>query len=253
MLTKERQQIIRAKLIDDGRVIASDLANEFSVSEDTIRRDLRELAQNGICRRVYGGALRLTPENNTTCDANAVSPAQKNDMAQLAASIMTGQRTVFIDAGPINLSVIAALPVDCSFTIITNAPSIAIALESRHRCDVIMIGGNFDQRQGVVLGSRALIDVQALHPDLFVLGACSLDPEVGITTLNAEEATFKRHLIKQCRSTITVATNDQLGTVSPFAVSSIKALDYLILEQSAPAAMTSRFKQNGVRIMQPRS
>ena len=76
LLLGERQALIRTRLDLSGRVIAADLAQELGVSEDTIRRDLREMASAGLCRRVYGGALRLSPSTTSmnerigmTCDA----------------------------------------------------------------------------------------------------------------------------------------------------------------------------------------
>ncbi|WP_352231031.1 hypothetical protein [Brucella sp. NBRC 12950] len=100
-------------------------------------------------------SVRLTRKNNTIFNSNPLFTAQKNDLARHATRIVAGQRTAFIDSCQKNLSVIEALPIDCSLTIITNAPSIAIALESRHRCQIVMSGGNFDRRQGAVLRSPA--------------------------------------------------------------------------------------------------
>lgn len=250
MLTKERQDIIRLRLAEDGRVLASSLAVEFHVSEDTVRRDLRDLARNGFCRRVYGGALSMAPDLGTIAERKAIFSEQKADIGRLTADLIESGLTVFIDAGSTNLAVVQALPVDRRLTIITNAPTVALALEKHHRCKVIIVGGAYDKEKGAIFGSQALREVQKIYIDVLLLGSCGLDPDAGITALDAEEAELKRCLIGQSKELIVAATNDKLGTVAPFLISETGLLHHLVLEATAPQHFIDAFSARGVQVHQ---
>ncbi|RYE62563.1 MAG: DeoR/GlpR transcriptional regulator, partial [Rhizobiaceae bacterium] len=119
---------MREQLTIRGKVVASELATQFDVSEDTVRRDLRELAKLGFCRRVYGGALLPTPDFGTLATRTALDKDRKSSLARAAARLVEDGQTVFIDAGSTNLAVANALDPSQTLTIITNAPVIATAL-----------------------------------------------------------------------------------------------------------------------------
>ena len=110
LLLGERQDLIRARLDLSGRVIAAELAQELGVSEDTIRRDLREMAASGLCRRVYGGALRMTHASTTMNERMAIAGERKAALARTAAGLIPAGATVFLDAGSTNVALARALP-----------------------------------------------------------------------------------------------------------------------------------------------
>ena len=109
-LPDERQQIILERLARRGRVLAGDLAREFRTSEDTIRRDLREMAAAGQCRRVYGGALPLSPAFGPAGGATAEAPERKAALGRAAAALVRTGQVVFFDAGSTNAAIARALP-----------------------------------------------------------------------------------------------------------------------------------------------
>lgn len=99
MLNKERQDLIRAQLVKNGRVIATDLAKQFGVSDDAIRRDLRELARLGICRRVYGGALLPAPDIGNIQKRVTDSTENKRKLARVISDrYVEDGHTIFIDS-----------------------------------------------------------------------------------------------------------------------------------------------------------
>jgi hypothetical protein len=141
-LPGERRQAILRRLAEDGRVVAVALSREFGTSEDTIRRDLRDLASAGWCTRIYGGALSISPASTTLSEREAQVPAREAALARAAVAVVTHGDVVFIDAGSTNLAIARALPEREALTIVTNAPSIAAALVGRDGFDVLVIGGN---------------------------------------------------------------------------------------------------------------
>lgn len=238
LLLPERQEIIRRRLADQGRVIAAELAQEFAISEDTVRRDLREMAAAGLCRRVYGGALLATVEDdNTLTKRMSIKPERKKALAKAAVSQFQPNMTVFIDAGTTNLSIAEAIPTDLPLTVITNAPTIAAALLDRNTIDVVVIGGRLDGKSGGVLGARAMQDAALFRPDLCVLGSCGLDPENGVTASFYEEAEFKRFVAERSRGVMAAVTSEKLGVPAAFAVVPLEIVSHLVVEHDADSAL----------------
>lgn len=129
LLLRERKTLIQERLKANGRVLAVDLAAELNVSEDTIRRDLREMAAAGLCERVYGGALPVVPAAHSTLrERVAMAPERKAALACAAAGLIKPGMTVFLDAGSTNLAIAQLIEPDLQVTVVTNTPLIAAAL-----------------------------------------------------------------------------------------------------------------------------
>jgi DeoR/GlpR family transcriptional regulator of sugar metabolism len=250
-LPQQRQRLILERLAGEGRVVAQELAQRFGTSEDTIRRDLRELAAAGLCKRVYGGALPLSPASGSIVERLCAVPERKQALGEVLASLLPAGQVVFIDAGSTNLAAVHALPPSHPLTIITNAPLVAAEAASREGIELIVIGGCVDRRTGAAVGSRALRDVADLRPDVFVLGTCALDADCGIAAFGCEEAEFKRAVIEKSRRVISAATTDKLGTCAPFAVAPISALSEIVLEADVSGAQIAMFQSAGVEVHQP--
>jgi DeoR/GlpR family transcriptional regulator of sugar metabolism len=246
-LLRERQSVISERLRTKGRVLAAQLAAEFGVSEDTVRRDLREMAAAGLCERVYGGALPVSPAGGSLRQRMAVAVGRKELLARAAVSEIPAGSTVFFDAGSTNLAIAGALPADLSITAATNAPVIAAALIDKPSVDVILIGGMVDRQTGGALGAKALRDMESLSPDLCVLGACGVDIEAGITTFGFEDAEFKRFATAKSRKVLVAATSEKFGTAAPHSVLPLAHCECLVVEHDADPAMLARFGERGCR------
>lgn len=232
-LPEERQHSILDLLATQGRVVASELARKFNTSEDTIRRDLRELAAAGLCKRVYGGALPVSPASGSLTEREAQNPERKQALATSLVNLIKPGQVVFIDAGSTNLLVAQALPEDLKITVVTNAPSIATTLTERENINLILIGGTINRHTGAALGAQALRDAANIRPDLYILGVCALDVEMGLTAFDLEDAEFKRLVASQAKSIITAITNDKLETSAPFRIAGTDVLTALVAEADA--------------------
>lgn len=250
MFTDERHERIRQELADKGRVLATELADQFGVSEDTIRRDLREMAKAGLCRRVYGGALAPAPDAGPLAARLHQGLDSKARLGQVAAGLLGDARTIFMDAGSTNVAIARALPVDRALTVVTNSPAIAMALEGHGGCTKILLGGVYNPDKGACLGARTLREVEQIFADLLILGSCGLSPEGGITAFDWDEAQIKRAMVQQSRQVLLAATNEKLGTVAPFRVCAMSEVDHLILEASAPPANVGALRQTGAIVHQ---
>lgn len=247
MLTQERHEIIRSLLAADGRVLAAELATRFGVSEDTVRRDLRDLAKAGELRRVHGGALAPAPRVAPIAERMESNSEAKRRLAIAAAALVKPGQTVFIDAGSTNLAIAGALP-EADLTVITNAPAIALALATRGWTKIIVLGGRFNPLSGSTTGTGTVRDVEALYADLYFLGVCAVEASFGVSALDADEAEVKRAMVTQSRAIAVAATRDKLGTAAPFRVATPDRLTHLVAEADADRKLLADIASNGTAI-----
>jgi DeoR/GlpR family transcriptional regulator of sugar metabolism len=205
----------------------------MNISEDSIRRDLRELAQKGLCRRVYGGALSVAANPGPLSERISNQSPVLLPLAKAAAGLVKPGQTLFLDAGSTNRAVALALPIDAQLTVVTNSPSIGEVLLSRPGIEAILVGGRLDAKSGGALGGKTLADIQGIHADLYFMGACALSLETGITVFNYEEAELKRTLVNQSATTAVVLSAVKFDTLAPYRVVSCAEIDYLLIEQNA--------------------
>jgi DeoR/GlpR family transcriptional regulator of sugar metabolism len=247
-LPEERQQRILTRLRSEGRVVAVELAEAFEVSEDSIRRDLRELAAQGLCKRVYGGALlpavTLTPLKQRRTE----HPLRKQALARQAVNLVKPGQTLLIDAGTTNAAIAAALPRGAGLTVITNAPHIAQLLLDREDFGVMLIGGRISPSIGGAIGAQAVEQVRRLRADLCFPGACAIDAAHGLWGFDSEEALFKRAMIEASDETVVVATDDKLGAVATHQVAELARVQHLVVEHSADRATRAAFSTHGVMV-----
>lgn len=251
-LPEERHRLILDRLAEEGRVLATDLARRFDLSEDTIRRDLRDLAAAGLCRRVYGGALPLLPVTRTLQEREAEDSDRKAVLGQAAAvlvqSLMQPGQVLFLDAGSTNLAIARALPVGLDITVVTNAPSIAAVLLGRPGLEVVTIGGRIDPVVGAAVGGRAVREALDLNAHVAIMGACALNAGAGLAAFQADDAEFKRAIIAGAAQVVVAVTAEKLGTAGPFRVMAAEAVTHLILEGETPEASIAPLAALGIRL-----
>lgn len=238
MLTYHRKQLLLARLSAEGQIIASAIAAELGISEDTIRRDLRELAAEGLLTRVHGGALPASPAIAPLDQRRSIATPEKIRLAQAALPLIQPGQTIFIDGGTTHAELIRVFPATLSATIVTHSPTIAAALEPFRHVEVILIGGRLFRHSMVAVGTEAADAIRRLRFDLLFLGLTGLHPDGGLTTGDYEEAAIKRTLVGQAADCVVLATSDKLGAVSKHQIIAASALTRLII--SADHAPTAR-------------
>lgn len=237
MLTAQRKALLLARLRDTGRLVARDEAAAMNLSEDTIRRDLRELAAEGRLLRVHGGALPLSPTHVPLADRRALASSEKQRLACRAVHLLRPGQTVILDGGTTHAALVAALPRDLALTIVTHSPTIAAALEPYPAIEVLLIGGRLYRHSMVATGSTTSAAYADIRADLCCLGVTGLHPDAGLTTGDPEEAAIKRRMIAQAGETLVLATADKIGATSPFRIAPLDALATLVTTGDRPAGL----------------
>jgi len=250
MLAAERRQFILNLLRMEGRVQAVELSLKLGTCEDTIRRDLREMAAEGLIQRVHGGALPLSPaESSFSVRQHQISP-EKKDIAGKAARLILPGMVVFLSGGTTNVELAAALPLDLPVTIITHNPAVAVALTDHKNAEVILVGGRLYKRTMVTVGSEAVEAFRKMRADICMLGVCSVHPEVGISMPDMEETYVQQMMINNSAETIALVSQEKLGTVSHFTVAGIQEVNMIVTGRDTPQNLLDPYRVLGIEILQ---
>ncbi|AXA92732.1 DeoR/GlpR family DNA-binding transcription regulator [Massilia sp. YMA4] len=233
-LAEERRRLIGEAVDREGKVLAAELAQRFQTSEDTIRRDLRDLDLAGRLRRVHGGAVRRAGGEASFGQREGAALQRKALLAQALRSLLQPGDTVLIDAGSTNLALARQLDDGCAATIVTNSPHIALALGEFRQTRVILLGGTYSAQCGAVLGARTLADIEQLRADLCIVGLCGLDSR-RLGASDGEEAILKRAMLAGSARRAAAALNERFGAPSPFFLGMPNELDHLAVEADLPA------------------
>ena len=252
MLTSQRKRLILTRLAAEGQIVAKEIAAELGTSEDTIRRDLRELSQSGKLQRVHGGALPASPAVGNLQTREQVSPQEKISLGRFGASLVQAGQVVILDGGTTAIQVARHLDPSLRATIVTHSPNVAVELAAHPSVEIIVLGGRLFRHSMVSVGA-AVIDAAAhLRADLYFMGVTGVHPDAGLSTGDAEEAAVKRALHERAAEAIVLASTEKLMAASAFVVAALKDISML----AVPAATSTRTMRTlatpGVKIRKSR-
>ncbi|MEU4269494.1 DeoR/GlpR family DNA-binding transcription regulator [Streptomyces sp. NPDC026092] len=249
MLAAERRDHLLALLAREGKIVAKDVAADLGISEDSVRRDLRDLAAEGLCQRVYGGALPVSPAVVDYAARQAVAPDGKQKVASLAAGLVRPGGAVILDGGTTALAVARALPQELACTVITHSPTVATALLDHPRAELFLLGGRVFKHSAVTCGAAAVEAAQNVSADLCLLGVTGVHPEAGLTTGDAEEAAMKRALSARAADTYVLASSEKIGTASRFRVLPWPKVTALLTDAAPNNPVVKQIKALGVEVL----
>lgn len=247
MLTAQRKQFLAEKLGRDGRLVARALSIELDVSEDTIRRDLREMARDGLLQRVHGGALPASPATGNLAVRAAIAQDDKQAIGLAAARLIQPGQVVLVDGGTTAVQLVRQLAPDLRATIVTHSPIIACELLPFENIDVILLGGRLMRHSMVALGAATVEALSRVRADLYFMGVCSLHPS-GLSTGDFEEASVKRALCQAAAETIVLASSEKLATAAPFQVVGLDEIDGIVALANTDAALLAPYRDRGIAI-----
>ena len=249
MLTSHRKQEILAVLQQHGQVVAKEISTRMGVSEDTIRRDLRELAREGLLQRVHGGALPASPAVANFAGREQLRHDGKVAIGVSAAAMIEPGQVAILDGGTTAREIARHLPLDLAATIVTHSPTIASELVNHARMEVILIGGRLFPHSMVAVGATAIEAIGRIRADIFFMGVTGVHPTAGLTTGDYEEAAVKRALSRAAAETVVLASAEKLNAASPFEVIPLKEANTILTEQGVDAALLAPYAALGISII----
>ena len=249
MLTSHRKQLILDSLKRDGQVIAKSLSQEFGLSEDTIRRDLRELADQGLLQRVHGGALPASPTIVDLAGRKLLATEAKTAIAKAAIKLIQPKQIVILDGGTSTQELVKQMPLDFELTVVTHSPTIAVALIDHHKIDVIMLGGKLFKHSMVNIGAAAMDAISHIRADSYFMGVTGIHAELGLSTGDLEEAHIKRALCAAAAETIVMASADKVNAASRYVIAPTTDMSTLVTEASVDKIVLKSFEALGVSVI----
>ncbi|ARJ42694.1 DeoR family transcriptional regulator [Pantoea alhagi] len=249
MLTSQRKQLILQKLAAEGQVLSKDLSEAFNVSEDTIRRDLRELSAEGLLQRVHGGALPASAATVTFAERKNLRLDAKRVIAKRGAELIEPGQVVMIDGGTTTAELITFLPHSLQITVVTHSPSIALGLADHPLIDVIMIGGRLFKHSLVAVGAAAIENVANVRADIFFMGVTGIHADAGLSTGDYEESCIKRAFSQKAAETIVLASPEKLNSASAWVIGDISLINTMVVEENTAEHLLSPFIAKGITVI----
>ena len=249
MLKEERQFIILEELRIHNKVLTSELSQSLSVSEDTIRRDLRDLADGGKIRKVHGGAVvsAFPPYDFRAREVYALE--RKALLAQKAISLLRPGQVILMDGGTTNIELAKRFPADLKLTVFTNSLPVAVILTDHPTIETIFIGGRILKQEKVTAGIEAMESLDGIRADWGVIGTRSIHPKEGITENNWDESRVKKALVKASQKIMALIIEEKLESIHPYKVLEIKKLNTMVVDLPLDHKFLSPYHQLGIQII----
>ncbi|HJV95828.1 MAG TPA: DeoR/GlpR family DNA-binding transcription regulator [Albitalea sp.] len=249
MLTVQRKQLILSRLSRDGQIVAKALSEELEVSEDTIRRDLRELAHEGKLQRVHGGALPASAAVGDLAVREQVAPDDKLALGRAGAAMVRPGQLVVLDGGTTAVQLARHLAADLQATFVTHSPTVAVELAAHPHLEIIMLGGRLFRHSMVNVGAAVIEAAGRLRADLYFMGVTGVHAQAGLSTGDHEEAAVKRALHACAAETVVLASSEKLGAASRFVVAPLSEVAALVVPPKAPSKTIRALRAAGTKLI----
>ncbi|ADI14360.1 DeoR/GlpR family DNA-binding transcription regulator [Truepera radiovictrix] len=248
----ERQQAILERLERSGRVSVAELSRELGVSEVTTRKDLQELEERSLLKRVYGGAVAAhrSKYNLSLGDKVGHLALNKQRIAEAALALIHDGDTLILDAGSTTLALARLLPGRRrGLTIITNALPILAELSSAEGFELISLGGLVRSHSLAMIGPQTVANLRALHADRAFLGATGVTLRGGLSTPNLIEAETKAAMVAAAESCAALVDHSKVGSSSLAPFAPWEALDVFVTDAPLPRDLSEHLRACGVRVI----
>ncbi|MEH6444345.1 MAG: DeoR/GlpR family DNA-binding transcription regulator [Oceanospirillaceae bacterium] len=247
---KQRQSQILDIIVEKGQETVENFARNFKVSPETIRRDLCNLADAGVLRKIYGGAKRV-PQHAESSFAERMfdSVDAKKIIARKLANIIEPGSTVFLDTGSTTLICAHKLLEVERLTVITNSLHIAQVLgQSTNDSVVYLLGGKYAQDNHETTGPVTIEQINGFQVDYAVLCATAIDVDVGVTDANCDEAQIAIAMINCANKIIIVADSSKLNCKAAYRVCKLDQLHAFVCDEIPAARFISALDQFGIQL-----
>lgn len=233
MFLKERQAQISRIIKADGRVAVTDLAKRFGVTEDCIRKDLKTLADQGICRRVYGGAISVSelPERSVF-KRISTNVAEKRIIASKAYAQIADADTVFLDISTTNLCLATLLAEgDKHCIVVSNMIDVLQTLAKNQNLSVLSTGGNVNLEVNGFVGAMTVSTLEPMFFDKAFLGTLGIDLNDGsLTTFDLDDGLIKRRVIQNSTKSYVVADASKFKNRGHYQFGTVNQLEAVITD-----------------------
>lgn len=249
MLKNERQSFILHQVNLHNKVFSTDLSKQINVSDDTIRRDIQQLAEEGRVIKFHGGALSPSFHNNNQSSKAVYAYQQKKIIAQKAVHLVKDGMFVLTAGGTTVLEMARALPLELHATFISGSIPALAEYILHPNIEVISIGDKVSKHSKITVGSEAIARLNELKVDLCFMGVASLNLENGISDNDWEVVQIKKAMIESSKKLVCLTISEKLNTQQPIQVCPAKRIDILITELSPDSPILQPYVHAGITVI----
>jgi DeoR/GlpR family transcriptional regulator of sugar metabolism len=249
MLREERLQIILKMLETDQRVSSVQLAEILNVSDDTIRRDLNELDENGLLKKVHGGAVPKSPSPYKLTERIHISHEEKLVLGQKAQSFFKDGQVIILDNGSTNMEVAKLMSPDLKATVFTTSIPIAQILCEHPNIELFLLGGKVFKDAQNTYGTEVVELLGKIRADIFLMGVCGMHHQIGVTMPDWGESVVKRKMAEVSQKVIALVTADKLNTAENYVVCPYTQIDVMLTDNTITETQLLDYQGKGVEVL----
>jgi len=249
MLKEERHAFILHQVNLHNKVLSADLSQQIKVSDDTIRRDLQQLADYGKVIKVHGGALSPSFHNGHHTPKELYGYKQKHIIAQKAISLIKDGMFVLSGGGTTIIELARALPPALHATFISGSIPALFEYSSHPNIEVIAIGDKISKNSKITVGPEAISKIREIKADLCFLGVNAINLENGVSDNDWDVVQVKKAMIESTRRLVCLTISEKINSQQPIQVCDIKKIDTLITELPADHEILKPYVKAGITVI----
>jgi DeoR family transcriptional regulator, fructose operon transcriptional repressor len=249
MLKEERHNYILREVSLRNRVQLMDIAQKLDVSEDTIRRDLKQLDEEGKVKKVHGGAISHSFHLYSYREEEIYAHASKSVIARKVQTMLKDGQTILMTGGTTNLEVARNLPEHFRATIFTPSLPVAMQLTERENVEVVFIGGTLSHDAQIALGGEAVSKILQIKADLCLLGTGYLDPGFGLSEFDWEVVQLKKAMVQSSKRIVSLTISEKINSTQRYQVCPIQSIHALVTELPPGSDQLKSFGGQSIEIL----
>ena len=245
----ERQAYILHQVNLHNKILSADITQQINVSDDTIRRDLQELAKDGKIIKVHGGALSPSYHNGHHSTREIYAYTQKRIIAKKAASLIKNGMFVLTGGGTTIIELARALPPELHATFISGSIPALFEYSNHPNIEVIAIGDKVAKNSKITVGLEAVSKIKELKVDLCFLGVNAISLENGVSDNDWDVVKIKKAMVESSNRLVCLTISEKINSQQPIQVCDSKKIDTLITELPADDLLLQPFVQAGITVI----
>lgn len=253
MLAAERRKIILEKVHEEKKVIVSELSKEFDVSEETIRRDLDKMAEEGHIIKSYGGAV-INEKGSIDLPFNVrwkANPGGKQKIAEIINTVIEDGDHIFLDASTTAVFIAKSIKQKSHLTVITNSIENLLEMGDTSDWKIISTGGSLHPGSMSLLGKRASDCIEQYNADKVFLSCKAIDIAKGVMESNEETGCIKQSMIESAAKVYLAVDSTKFDKVSFSTICSFKKIDVVITDKKPDSRWLKMFAEQEVTCLYP--
>jgi DeoR family transcriptional regulator, carbon catabolite repression regulator len=249
MLKEERFNHILKVIKKRGKVFYETLSEDLHISEDTARRDIEFLHNNGLLLKVRGGAISVSKNPLSFQDRTGYLPEEKELIALKAQQLIKKGQTIFMDGGSTICAIANHLPSNSSFRLVTNNMALVPIISKFRDIELIILGGIHDREAAINTGGQTCNEVKQYIANLYFMGTCAIEKDFGISAVFQNDGEVKQSMLRNAKKAFALVNNSNLNTTEHYKVCDIKDIGGMITDLATDDSKLDDFRHLGIRLI----